>query len=426
MSHYRCEHETAHISLDDGKVNALGSVSIAAVNDYLDQAVVDRASAVIISGRNGVFSAGFDLKELQSDPSAPDKLRRQLIDLVLRIFTFESPIVMACTGHALAAGAALLLAGDRRIGVDGPFKLGFNEARLGVSISAATVELARYRMHQKWFSPVIGARPVKGIESELVPKLWGQRCRARDAEPKRAEVGCLSRRRQAVVHGGDTEEHGGGGRGTEDCRLVKAVEHHGGRPGSESTEQPGAKAVHVKEWQAEHQPMSGSPIPGGPERCHTGQKRPVGVYSTLGLARGSGRVDDQRVVAGLPSSRADKRPRPLGGTGQLLDSQDGRAGSERIGPFAVAEGERRSGISDHVVDFGSGGRRAERNQNRAGAHHGEQSLDRGKCGAGAPQDAVARGDAPLGQCRGQSSGACDLCQAMLNHHPFGVRKQPNT
>lgn len=155
MSHYHCEHETAHISLDDGKVNALGSAWIAAINDYLDQAVVDQVSAVIISGRNGVFCAGFDLKELQSEPSAPDKLRRQLIDLVLRIFTFESPIVMACTGHALAAGAALLLAGDRRIGVDGPFKLGFNEARLGVSISAATVELARYRMPMPWFESLI-------------------------------------------------------------------------------------------------------------------------------------------------------------------------------------------------------------------------------------------------------------------------------
>ncbi len=154
MDNYRCEHGTAYISLDDGKVNALGSASIANVNDQLDQAASDQASAVIVSGRNGVFSAGFDLKELRSEASAPDRLRRQLIDLLLRIFTFESPVVMACTGHALAAGAALLLAGDRRIGLDGPFKLGFNEASLGVSISAVTVELARYRMPMPWFESI--------------------------------------------------------------------------------------------------------------------------------------------------------------------------------------------------------------------------------------------------------------------------------
>lgn len=155
MSDYRCENGTAHISLDDGKVNALGSASIAHVNDQLDQAALDQASAVILSGRNGVFSAGFDLKELRSEASAPDRLRRQLIDLLLRIFTFESPVVMACTGHALAAGAALLLAADRRVGLDGPFKLGFNEASLGVSISAVTVELARYRMPMPWFESIV-------------------------------------------------------------------------------------------------------------------------------------------------------------------------------------------------------------------------------------------------------------------------------
>jgi enoyl-CoA hydratase len=155
VSPYRCENGTAHISLDDGKVNALGSASIAHVNDQLDQAALDQASAVILSGRNGVFSAGFDLKELRSEASAPERLRGQLIDLLLRIFTFESPVVMACTGHALAAGAALLLAGDRRIGLDGPFKLGFNEASLGVSISAVTVELARYRMPMPWFESIV-------------------------------------------------------------------------------------------------------------------------------------------------------------------------------------------------------------------------------------------------------------------------------
>ena len=155
MSPYRCENGTAHISLDDGKVNALGSASIAHVNDQLDQAALDQASAVILSGRNGVFSAGFDLKELRSEASAPERLRGQLIDLLLRIFTFESPVVMACTGHALAAGAALLLAADRRVGLDGPFKLGFNEASLGVSISAVTVELARYRMPMPWFESIV-------------------------------------------------------------------------------------------------------------------------------------------------------------------------------------------------------------------------------------------------------------------------------
>jgi enoyl-CoA hydratase len=155
MSEYRHEDGIAHVSLDDGKVNALGTVALADVNAHLDHAIRDDAAAVIISGRDGVFSAGFDLKELRSGDAARESLRRQLIDLELRIFSFERPVIVACSGHALAAGAALLLAADRRIGLDGPFNLGFTEAKLGVSLSPATVELARYRMPMPWFESLV-------------------------------------------------------------------------------------------------------------------------------------------------------------------------------------------------------------------------------------------------------------------------------
>jgi enoyl-CoA hydratase len=66
MSNYGYENGIAHIALDDGKVNALGSAAIADVNADLDRALKDDAAAVVISGRTGIFSAGFDLKELQS------------------------------------------------------------------------------------------------------------------------------------------------------------------------------------------------------------------------------------------------------------------------------------------------------------------------------------------------------------------------
>jgi enoyl-CoA hydratase/carnithine racemase len=155
MSAYSLHSGVAHIALDDGKVNALGSASIADLNVQLDRALHDEASAVLLSGREGVFSAGFDLGEVRSGASAVAHLRRELIDLELRLFEFERPVVIACTGHALAAGAALLLAADRRIGMEGAFRLGFNEASIGTSISAATVELARYRMPMPWFESII-------------------------------------------------------------------------------------------------------------------------------------------------------------------------------------------------------------------------------------------------------------------------------
>ena len=169
MIEYRHQDGLTHISLDDGKVNALGTVALADLNTHLDHTMRDDAAAVIITGREGVFSAGFDLKELRSGDAARESLRRQLIDLALRIFSFERPVIVACSGHALAAGAALLLAADRRIGLDGPFNLGFTEAKLGVSLSPATVELVRDR--QRWWARVHHFdRPI--AQSSAMAEAW--------------------------------------------------------------------------------------------------------------------------------------------------------------------------------------------------------------------------------------------------------------
>jgi enoyl-CoA hydratase len=180
MTEYRAEDGIAHVRFDAGKVNALGTSSIADLNAQLDRAVQDDAAAVILSGRRGIFSAGFDLEELRSGDEARDNLRRQLIDLVLRLFCFERPVVVACTGHALAAGAAVLLAADRRTGLEGPFKLGFNEASLGLTISAATVELARYRMPMPWFESLCSGdtfQPAMAQQAGLLDEVVGDEAR---------------------------------------------------------------------------------------------------------------------------------------------------------------------------------------------------------------------------------------------------------
>ncbi len=185
----------AFITLDDGKVNALGSATLAQLNEDLDRVLHDQASAVIVTGRPGMFSAGFDLGEVRSSPSAREHLRRTLVDTAVRLFEFPCPVVVACTGHALAAGAALLLAADRRVGLDGPFKLGFNEAAIGASISPATVELARYRMPMPWFESVIsgetfspGSARDAGLLDLVVDSETGLQAEARALAEKLAAV----------------------------------------------------------------------------------------------------------------------------------------------------------------------------------------------------------------------------------------------
>jgi enoyl-CoA hydratase len=155
---YKVEGTLAVIQIDDGKANALGTAALDSLQSTLDDAERDEVSAVILKGRPGAFSSGFDLEEVRSDPTRREAIRRKFVDLLIRLFEYERPVIVACTGHALAAGAALLLVADRRIGIEGRFKLGFNEAAIGVPISGVTVELARYRMPMPWFESLISGQ----------------------------------------------------------------------------------------------------------------------------------------------------------------------------------------------------------------------------------------------------------------------------
>jgi enoyl-CoA hydratase len=152
---YKVQGTRAVIQIDDGKANALGTTALDSLQSALDDAQRDDVTAVVVQGRPGAFSSGFDLKEVRSDPSRREAIRHKFIELLIRLFEFDRPVIMACAGHALAAGAALLLVGDRRIGLDGRFKIGFNEAAIGVPISGVTVELARYRMPMPWFESLV-------------------------------------------------------------------------------------------------------------------------------------------------------------------------------------------------------------------------------------------------------------------------------
>ena len=56
---------------------------------------------------------------------------------------------MACSGHALAMGAVLLLGSDYRIGVAGDFKIGLNEVAIRMTLPHFAVEIARDRLSKR-------------------------------------------------------------------------------------------------------------------------------------------------------------------------------------------------------------------------------------------------------------------------------------
>ncbi|MEY2403346.1 MAG: enoyl-CoA hydratase [Acidimicrobiaceae bacterium] len=145
----------AVISIDDGKANALSPDVLHAIGEAFDKAEADGAGAVLLQGRQGRFSAGFDLSIMTSGVEPMRALVTQGAELLLRIFTYPAPVVSACTGHALAAGALVLLVSDVRIGADGDFKIGLNEVAIGMGLPIFAIELARYRMPPSAFDSAL-------------------------------------------------------------------------------------------------------------------------------------------------------------------------------------------------------------------------------------------------------------------------------
>jgi enoyl-CoA hydratase len=135
----------ALLHFDDGKANAVSHEFIEEMHAGLDQAEAE-CEAVVIMGREGKFSAGFDLSEFQKGPEATMGLVNAGGKMLNRIFTLDLPVVAASTGHAIAAGCFLLLACDVRIGFDGNFKIGANESALGMALPTFASELVEYRI----------------------------------------------------------------------------------------------------------------------------------------------------------------------------------------------------------------------------------------------------------------------------------------
>jgi enoyl-CoA hydratase len=145
---YSLEQGVALLRFDDGKANALSHAAIDALHASLDRAEKE-AGAVCLAGREGRLCAGFDLSVMRSGLEPMRGLVTAGAELLLRMALHPLPIAIACSGHALAAGALLLLAADARIGARGAFKIGLNEVAIGMPLPIFAYELARERLSKR-------------------------------------------------------------------------------------------------------------------------------------------------------------------------------------------------------------------------------------------------------------------------------------
>lgn len=148
---YDLTDDVATIHLDDGKANAFSNLMFDAVNDAMDKADAE-AKIIVIRGRDGIFSAGYNLKELMLGGDTAVQLVKRGSDFAVRMMETPKPIIVAGDGHVIALGAFLFLAADYRIGRNGPFQVGLPETANGLPMHNFGRELAMPRLSQRHFS----------------------------------------------------------------------------------------------------------------------------------------------------------------------------------------------------------------------------------------------------------------------------------
>ena len=141
--------DVALITMDDGKANVFGPPMIAAVNAQLDRAA-DDARAVVLTGRPGLFSGGFDLNVFRdAGPAEARAMGLAGARLMMRLYGWPQPLVVAASGHAIALGALCVLTGDHRLAADGDFRFGLNEVAIGRTLPPFAWLLARERLSKR-------------------------------------------------------------------------------------------------------------------------------------------------------------------------------------------------------------------------------------------------------------------------------------
>jgi enoyl-CoA hydratase len=159
---YDVRDRIAHVTITNGKANALSPDVIAGLGAALtraEEAGEEQVGAMLVTATPGMFSGGFDLKVMRAGAEAAGRLVTDGGELFARMFGAPVPVIVACTGHAVAAGALLMMGADYRVGALGEFQIGLIETKLGMVLPRWAVELSRERLSVRHFQQAtVGAR----------------------------------------------------------------------------------------------------------------------------------------------------------------------------------------------------------------------------------------------------------------------------
>ena len=163
---YELNGDIATITIDDGKRNALSPAVLAGIYRALDQAERDNA-IVIITGREDVFSAGFDLKVMQRGGSRAIGMLKSGYGLPARVLRYPRPVIVACNGHSFAMGVFLMLAADCVVGSRGDYKISANEVAIGMTMPRVAAAMLKHRLRPAAYQRAVALAQYFDVDAAL-------------------------------------------------------------------------------------------------------------------------------------------------------------------------------------------------------------------------------------------------------------------
>jgi 3,2-trans-enoyl-CoA isomerase len=133
----------AVLSLDRGRSNAINAEMVKELRTIIASIENDdQIAGLILTGKDGFFSAGLDLIELYDyDEEQIRKFWIDFLSLVSAMVSFKKPMIAAISGHSPAGGCVLALCCDYRVMAEGKFIIGLNEVPVGIIVPEAIFHL---------------------------------------------------------------------------------------------------------------------------------------------------------------------------------------------------------------------------------------------------------------------------------------------
>jgi enoyl-CoA hydratase len=177
--------DVALLTIDRPPANALDLDLLEEGARVMEELAAADPGAVVITGREGFFSAGVDLRLA---PTLDAEAQAHMVHGINRLFagwySFPRPVICAVNGHAIAGGLILALCGDHRVATDGGGRFGLTEVRAGIPYPRAAIAIVRAELDSPAARRLVLGGELVGAQEALALGLVDEVCDDADLLPR--------------------------------------------------------------------------------------------------------------------------------------------------------------------------------------------------------------------------------------------------